>query len=151
MDKDNEWYCPNCKKLSNAYKKLDLFYVPKYLILSLKRYSRTYLSKVKVQLTKINNLIEFPIDNLNIDNFVLGPKVPKNIYDLFAVSQHSGSNEGGHYASACKNFGNWYMFDDGAFFNCYNDLIYTPEAYIIFYKKKSEKKKNIKSNNEEKK
>ena len=151
LDKDNEWYCPNCKKLSNAYKKLDLFYVPKYLILSLKRYSRTYLSKVKVQLTKINNLIEFPLENLNIDNFVLGPKVPKNIYDLFAVSQHSGSNEGGHYASACKNFGNWYMFDDGAFFNCDNDLICTPEAYIIFYKKKSKKKKNIKSNNEEKK
>ena len=35
MDKENEWYCPNCKKLTNAYKKLDLFYLPKYLILSI--------------------------------------------------------------------------------------------------------------------
>ena len=144
MDKENEWYCPNCKKLSNSYKKLDLFYVPKYLIISLKRYNRIYLSKNKVQLTKKNELINFPITNLNLDNFILGPKIPKNNFDLFAVSQHSGSNEGGHYASACKNLGGWYMFDDAACFKCDDDMICTPEGYILFYKKKSEKNKNLK-------
>ena len=147
MDKENEWYCPNCKKLSNSYKKLDLFYVPKYLIISLKRYNRIYLSKNKVQLTKKNELINFPITNLNLDNFILGPKIPKNNFDLFAVSQHSGSNEGGHYASACKNLGGWYMFDDAACFKCDDDMICTPEGYILFYKKKSEKKKILKKEN----
>ncbi len=147
MDKENEWYCPNCKKLSNSYKKLDLFYVPKYLIISLKRYNRVYLSKSKVQLTKINELINFPVTNLNLDNFILGPKIPKNNFDLFAVSQHSGSNEGGHYASACKNIGGWFMFDDAACFKCDDDMICTPEGYILFYKKKSEKKKILKKEN----
>ena len=144
MDKENEWYCPNCKKLSNSYKKLDLFYVPKYLIISLKRYNRVYLSKSKVQLTKINELINFPVTNLNLDNFILGPKIQKNNFDLFAVSQHSGSNEGGHYASACKNIGGWFMFDDAACFKCDDDMICTPEGYILFYKKKSEKNKIVK-------
>ena len=148
MDKENEWYCPNCKKLSNSYKKLDLFYVPKYLIISLKRYNRTFLSKTKIQLTKINELINFPLTNLYLDDFILGPKIPKNNYDLFSVSQHSGSNEGGHYASACKNLGGWYMLDDAACFKCDDDMICTPESYILFYKKKSEKKKNLKKEKE---
>ncbi len=147
MDKENEWYCPNCKKLSNAYKKLDLFYLPKYLILSLKRYNKINLSKFKIQLTKKNDLVNFPIENLDLDNFVFGPKIPKNNYDLFAVSQHSGSNEGGHYFSICKNFNSWYMFDDENFFKCDKDIICTEESYILFYKRKNGKQENIKINN----
>ena len=50
-------------------------------------------------------MIYYKLENLNLDDFVLGPKIPKNIYDLFAVSQHSGSNELGHYVSSYKNFG----------------------------------------------
>ncbi len=148
MDKENEWYCPNCKKLTNAYKKLDLFYLPKYLILCLKRYNKINLSKFKIQLSKKKDLIYFPIENLNLDNFVFGPKIPKNNYDLFAVSQHSGSNEGGHYFSICKNFNSWYMFDDENFFKCDKDIICSDESYILFYKRKNEKKKeNIIINN----
>ena len=147
MDKENEWYCPNCKKLTNAYKKLDLFYLPKYLILCLKRYNKINLSKFKIQLSKKKDLIYFPIENLNLDDFVFGPKIPKNNYDLFAVSQHSGSNEGGHYFSICKNFNSWYMFDDENFFKCDKDIICSDESYILFYKRKNEKKENIIINN----
>ena len=147
MDKENEWYCPNCKKLTNAYKKLDLFYLPKYLILCLKRYNKINLSKFKIQLSKKKDLIYFPIENLNLDNFVFGPKIPKNSYDLFAVSQHSGSNEGGHYFSICKNFNSWYMFDDENFFKCDKDIICSDESYILFYKRKNEKKENMIINN----
>ena len=148
LDKDNEWFCPNCKKLVNAYKKLDLFYLPRILMLSIKRYERIYLSKTKVQLLKKNNFVLFPISNLNLDKFVLGPKIPNNIYDLYSVNQHSGSNEGGHYATAAKNFGKWYMFDDQAVFDCDDDMICTTEGYLLFYRRKSEVKNN--NNNDDK-
>ena len=150
LDKENEWFCPNCKKLVNAYKKLDLFYLPRILMLSIKRYQRIYLSKTKVQLLKKNNLVLFPKSNMNLDKFVLGPKIPNNIYDLYSVNQHSGSNEGGHYATAAKNFGKWYMFDDQAVFDCDDDMICTSEGYLLFYRRKSEetdKKKNNNNNN----
>ena len=150
LDKDNEWFCPNCKKLVNAYKKLDLFYLPRILMLSIKRYERIYLSKTKVQLLKKNNFVLFPISNLNLDKFVLGPKIPNNIYDLYSVNQHSGSNEGGHYATAAKNFGKWYMFDDQAVFDCDDDMICTTEGYLLFYRRKSEVKDKNNNNNDDK-
>lgn len=145
LEKGNEWFCPNCRKCQNAYKKMDLFYLPKYLIISIKRYTRNYLSKTKIQLLKQNDAITFPINSLNLERFVDGPKIPKPQFDLYAVCQHSGSTEGGHYASACKNFGKWYLFDDASFFECDDDMICTQEGYILFYKKCKEKSTLIKA------
>ena len=79
--------------------------------------------------------------HIDFDNFVTGPKNPKNIYTLYAVNQHSGSNEGGHYNSACKNFGKWYMYDDHAVFPCDDDMICVPEGYLLFYRKVKDYKK----------
>jgi ubiquitin C-terminal hydrolase len=36
------------------------------------------------------------------------------MYDLYAVSNHYGSLNGGHYTAMCKNpvAGSWFEFDD---------------------------------------
>lgn len=41
---------------------------------------------------------------------------PAPVYDLFAVSLHSGNLGGGHYTAAAKNFrdGHWYYFNDSS-------------------------------------
>jgi hypothetical protein len=135
LEKENAYFCPNCKKNVNAYHKSDIFYMPPYLIICIKRFVRNYLSKTKVQLLKINDSLNYNIDYIDFDNFVSGPKNPKNIYTLYAVNQHSGSNEGGHYCSACKNFGKWYMYDDQAVFPCDDDMICAPEGYLLFYRR----------------
>ena len=150
LEKENAYFCPNCKKNVNAYHKSDIFYIPPYLIIGIKRFVRNYLSKTKVQLLKINDSLNYNIDYIDFDNFVSGPKNPKNIYTLYAVNQHSGSNEGGHYCSACKNFGKWYMYDDQAVFPCDDDMICAPEGYLLFYRKVKDYKKfmdNQKNNN----
>ena len=143
LEKENEWFCPNCKKLVNAYHKSEIFYMPPYLILQIKRFVRNYISKTKVQLLKLNDQLNYNIDFADLDNFVAGPKNPKNYYQLYAVNQHSGSNEGGHYCSACKNFGKWYMFDDHAVFPCEDDMICVPEGYLLFYRRVKDYKKLI--------
>jgi ubiquitin carboxyl-terminal hydrolase 4/11/15 len=143
LEKDNEYFCPNCKRHVNAYHKSDIFYMPPYLIISIKRFVRNYLSKTKVQLLKVNDILEYNINYIDFDNFVSGPKNPKNMYTLYAVNQHSGSNEGGHYCSACKNFGKWYMYDDHAVFTCDNDMICVPEGYLLFYRRVKDYKKLI--------
>ena len=141
LEKENEYFCPNCKRNVNAYHKSDIFYMPPYLIISIKRFKRNYLSKTKVQLLKVNDNLNYNIDYIDLDNFVSGPKNPKNIYTLYAVNQHSGSNEGGHYNTACKNFGKWYMFDDHAVFTCDDDMICVPEGYLLFYRRVKDYKK----------
>ena len=143
LEKENEYFCPNCKRNVNAYHKSDIFYMPPYLIISIKRFVRNYLSKTKIQLLKKNDFLNYNIDYIDFDNFVTGPKNPKNVYTLYAVNQHSGSNEGGHYSSACKNFGKWNMFDDHAVFQCDDDMICVPEGYLLFYRRVKDYKKLI--------
>ena len=147
LEKENEYFCPNCKRHVNAYHKSDIFYMPPYLIISIKRFIRNYLSKTKVQLLKLNDIMNYNVNYADFDKFVSGPKNPKNIYTLYAVNQHSGSNEGGHYCSACKNFGKWYMFDDHAVFPCDDDMICVPEGYILFYRRVKDYQKLLSNQN----
>lgn len=135
LEKGNDWYCQECKKIQNAFKKTDLFYTPKYLIILLKRYESKFLGKLKIQILKNNTSVKYPINNLNLDEIVSGVKEPKPIYDLYSVSQHSGSTEGGHYATACRNFGKWYEIDDSKVFPSEEELIVSPEGYILFYRR----------------
>ena len=147
LEKENEYFCPNCKRNVNAYHKSEIFYSPPYLIISIKRFQRKYLSKTKVQLLKINSELKYDIDYIDLEQHITGPKDPQKIYNLYAVNQHSGSNEGGHYNTACKNFGKWYMFDDHAVFPCDDDMICVPEGYILFYRKVKDYKKIEKHKN----
>lgn len=61
------------------------------LILHLKRFQYVP-GQYFVQREKINELIEFPIEGLDLTNYVIGAKVPEAppIYDLYAVSHHMG-------------------------------------------------------------
>ena len=61
----------------------------------------------------------------------------KNIYDLFAISNHSGQMNGGHYWCYAKNIDdNWYNFNDENVSRIQPSEIITPNAYCLFYKRK---------------
>lgn len=49
------------------------------------------------------------------------------VYDLYAVSHHSGGLGGGHYTATCKNFLNnkWYVYTN-------NMILYAPAFYVLF-------------------
>jgi len=57
LEKDNEWYCPNCKEHKQADKKFDLWRLPDFLIIHLKRFSYSQYSRDKIDL-----LVDFPIE-----------------------------------------------------------------------------------------
>lgn len=67
---------------------------------------------------KNNSHVNYPISGLDMRPFVLGLKDEPNpiYYDLYAVSNHYGSLNGGHYTATCKNVidNKWYYFDDGS-------------------------------------
>lgn len=127
LSEDELWYCKKCKAHQAAFKKMDLWRLPKVLIIHLKRfsYSRMWGEKLSVP-------VNFPIRD-----FVL-PSCHKP-YELFAVSNHFGSLGGGHYTAFARNFHNnrWYTFDDSHVSEGDVSSLQTSTsqqaAYLLFY------------------
>ena len=150
LDHDNLWNCPNCNKSLQANKKIELYNLPKILIIHLKRFNNN---------RKINSLIDFPLKDLDLNKYINKEKdennnnksIPEKKYDLFGVVNHYGSLEYGHYTSFCKNQhnNNWYEYND----RIVNEIpaekeketIVSPNAYILFYRQ--QKNDNIRWEN----
>ncbi len=145
LEKGNEWYCSACKKNQNSLKRMELYYIPKNLIIMLKRFESKMIGRSKIQIWKNNNFVKYPVNNLRLGKYFVSNSFYKenNIsYDLYAISQHSGSLEGGHYATACRNFGKWYELDDTTVFPSDEQTIVSSEGYILFYRRKEPPKGN---------
>ena len=134
LEKGNEWKCGSCKKKVIISKKFSIFYVPKLLIICLKRFSRSgygYYSKNEIS-------INFPIENLDMGKYICGPDKDYSKYDLFAVSQHYGGTGGGHYTAVCKNIdGNWYSYNDSSVGRTSPQSAINSAAYVLFYRRKN--------------
>ena len=145
LESDNMWYCSSCKQHQEALKKIDIYRAPYYLIIQLKRFKRNqlhqpfYMSYTHSS-SKNDKVIRFPINNLNMNKYVIGKPRNDNVnymYDLYAVSQHYGGASFGHYTAACRNGGKWYCFNDSNVSEITNrDDIVDSGAYLLFYKLK---------------
>lgn len=138
LEKNNEWYCKDCKKHQQAFKKLELFYTPKLLVLHLKRFEYSAMGRYRTYADKIGTIIDFPLDNLDLSPYIIGPDSSKAIYDLYAVSQHYGSCGGGHYTAICKNNGRWYDFNDSSVSASSESSVVNAAAYLLFYRRRDQ-------------
>jgi ubiquitin C-terminal hydrolase len=94
LDNDNKYKCESCNQYGCAMINKKIINYPKYLIITLKRY------------TNNNNKIDTPIDmdhNLNMNNIN---------YELRGFIYHSGITNGGHYVYYGKRDNEWYLFND---------------------------------------
>ena len=57
-------------------------------------------------------------------------------YDLFAVVNHFGSMQGGHYTAVVKAKGNWFEYNDSSVTKVSESKVRSASAYILFYKRK---------------
>ena len=135
FDKDNLWKCSKCHKNIAANNKIEIYQTPKILIIQLKRFENNQ---------KIETFIDFPLKDLDISQFVspdskINNVIPKK-YDLFAVANHYGRLEYGHYDAFCLNYidNNWYNFNDRFVEKIKkedeNNKIVTKNAYVLFYR-----------------
>lgn len=85
--------------------------------------------------------IDFPIDHLDLSNYVIGYKKEQYQYELYGVCNHSGNVAGGHYTAFVKNAnGKWYHFNDTFVSEvALSESIVSPKAYMLFYRKKNRK------------
>ena len=135
FDKDNLWKCSKCHQNIAAKNKIEIYQIPKILIIQLKRFENNQ---------KIESFIDFPLKNLDISQFVTSSisqkdGIPKK-YDLFAVANHYGRMEYGHYDAFCLNYidNNWYNFNDRHVEKIKKEdeinSIVTKNAYVLFYR-----------------
>ena len=86
---------------------------------------------------KLQQLLNFPLDDLNLSEYIIGYNPNQYIYDLIGVCNHSGGVSGGHYTSFVKDDGLWYLCNDTQVIRIDNlQQIITPKAYCLFYKKR---------------
>ena len=138
FDADNLWKCSKCHNNIPAKNKIEIYQTPKILIIQLKRFKNN---------EKINTFVEFPLTNLDISRFVSHNKSKYNglnkKYDLFAVANHYGGLEYGHYDAYCLNYidNHWYNFDDKDVYNLdkknEKEKIVTEHAYVLFYREQN--------------
>ena len=140
LTEENKWYCPKCKQHQLAKKKIEIYTCPEILIIHLKRFKNN---------SKLRNLVKFPIEGLDMGKYIHYKENENEnndyIYDLFAVSNHDGDLNGGHYYAYCKNIyeNKWFEFNDSCVSEINDNNIVSKSAYVIFYKKRNSKYKNI--------
>lgn len=133
----NSWKCEKCK-LDGCNKMINCWSLPNYVIIHLKRFTNSG--------KRINTNVDFPIDDLNLTEYVSDDKQDPNnyIYSLYSVNYHSGNAKSGHYWSVCKNLDNkWYKYNDAEISEFYDiNKISSNESYILFYYRKFIKNEN---------
>ena len=142
LEKDNQYYCEQCKCKVNADKYYTMTTFPQVLICALNRFEYNFKFDCK---KKINNKLAFPLV-FNVKDYI--PNKMNDInYELYSIIVHSGSARGGHYYAVIKcGDDKWFKFDDSHVSEVnMNDLIevlYGSEqtdtsAYMFLYKNTS--------------
>ena len=127
---DNAWFHDETNERLNIKKKIQFWSFPKILVIDFKRFNS------KNQKNQI--LVSFPLDDLDLSNYVLGYNKHSYQYELYGVCNHSGGVFGGHYTCYVKNAnGIWYHFNDTSVSEVgILESIVSPKAYCLFYRKK---------------
>uniref|UniRef100_A0A7N8XPY3 Ubiquitin carboxyl-terminal hydrolase 8 n=1 Tax=Mastacembelus armatus TaxID=205130 RepID=A0A7N8XPY3_9TELE len=127
---NNKVFCRHCKAHRDSTKKLEIWKVPPILLVHLKRFSYEGRWKQKLQTS-----VDFPLDGLDLAQYVIGPKSNLKRYSLYGVSNHYGGLDGGHYTAYCKNAlkQHWYKFDDHEVTEISTSSVKSSAAYILFY------------------
>lgn len=142
LEGENAYYCEKCDKKVDTLKRTCIKKLPKYLIMTLKRFEYDFDKMIRV---KVNDFFEFPMElnmldftqeglkrkekiqkqkeekgDENEDTLEIEPlKYPKEYYEykLTGIIVHTGTADSGHYYSFIMDkehpeSGKWYEMND---------------------------------------
>ena len=124
-----ETKCEKCKKKEEHKKTVKISQPPNILILSLQRVIRGIKNDSRISFT----------DELDLDEYIekdCGNKGNAK-YSLYAIGNHSGSINFGHYYAYIKINEDWYEFNDSCVSPHTTNNRESSTAYVLFYKKKN--------------
>jgi len=127
----SRWNCPRCRRPQIAQRQTRIWRLPQILVIHLKRFSMVddggYVkNEINVDFQTTLNMTGF----LHPDAEIYGTN-----YSLYAVTNHSGRLNSGHYTSYARNpiSKEWLKFDDEYVQLASIDAWKTNDAYILFY------------------
>eukprot|EP00050_Salpingoeca_kvevrii_P018087 m.70605 g.70605 ORF g.70605 m.70605 type:complete len:1076 (+) comp7888_c0_seq2:101-3328(+) len=132
---DDAWRCPKCQDFREVSKKMTLWSAPEILVLHLKRFSWKNI----LWRQKLDFAIDFPLDDLDIGEFLPAEHEASSKYRLVGVVNHYGRIWGGHYTAFARHAdtGDWLHCDDESCRAASEESVKTRNAYILVYERKS--------------
>ncbi|GFR43244.1 hypothetical protein Agub_g4305 [Astrephomene gubernaculifera] len=150
LEGDDSYKCEACKRRQPHSKRLQIFRPPRVLVLTLKRFAQRpaapgFFSRFRSP-AKNNTPVRLDPELLDLTPYCnplglrglsirgRGPVAP--VYQLVAVSHHSGSLEGGHYTAQARSCldGQWYNFNDSTVRREARPSGASSSAYVLFYR-----------------
>ena len=132
LEGENAWLNEATGQKENIKKRITFWNFPNILVIALKRFS-------PCGEYKMNNQIQFPIQDLNLSKYVSGYHPNKYVYDLYGICNHMGGIHGGHYTAYVKNSEEKWIHYNDTNVDIVQDpcSMITPSAYCLFYRKKN--------------
>lgn len=129
LDGDEKPTCCRCKARTRCTKKFSIQKFPKILVLHLKRFS-----EARIRASKLTTFVNFQLKDLDLREFA-SQSCNHAVYNLYAVSNHSGTTMGGHYTAYCKSpvSGEWHSFNDSRVTPMSSSHVRSSDAYLLFY------------------
>ncbi|NWU36552.1 UBP2 hydrolase, partial [Hylia prasina] len=129
LDGDEKPTCCRCKARTRCTKKFSIQKFPKILVLHLKRFS-----EARIRSSKLTTFVNFPLKDLDLREFA-SQSCNHAVYNLYAVSNHSGTTMGGHYTAYCKSpvSSEWHTFNDSRVTPMSSSHVRSSDAYLLFY------------------
>lgn len=100
------WKCPKCQAPRDATKKFDFVKLAPIVVIHLNRFAES-----GGWLEKRNTAVDFPLTGFNLKSYlvventktIVSNSIRNYNYNLYAMSNHYGTMDGGHYTAFCKN------------------------------------------------
>jgi ubiquitin carboxyl-terminal hydrolase 8 len=124
---ENAWQNEKTQKYENVVKATVFYKFPRILVISLKRFSADGQ-------TKLSQYIDCPIDCLKLDPFIMGGN--QQHFELYAVCNHYGNLDSGHYTCCIRENQHWYEYNDHLVTRIKKEEIITMNIYCLIYRKK---------------
>ena len=135
LNENNKITCEKCKRKSQSTRKISFWKFSDFILIGFKRFNQTYIVNRGVKISKNNSKIKFPVDNLDVSEFVEDEE-SNMIYELSAAVIHVGGCNNGHYfvIRRINNSDQWFLIDDNKVIHLMNGFDISG-AYYLLYKK----------------
>ncbi|KAI4901517.1 hypothetical protein NFI96_033434, partial [Prochilodus magdalenae] len=131
LEQENSPMCERCNRRTESTKRLTIQRFPQILVIHLNRFTMTRFSFCKGTVP-----VSFPLTDLD-----LGPFGPADcgpvLYDLYALCNHAGTVNMGHYTAACREEEGWCCYNDSCVTRISEDQLQSSQAYVLFYQLKT--------------
>nr|XP_046267346.1 ubiquitin carboxyl-terminal hydrolase 2-like [Scatophagus argus] len=129
LDGEERPTCNRCNARRKCTKRFSIQKFPQILVLHLKRFSDS-----NNRASKLSTFVNFPLKELDLREFA-SQNNERAVYNLYAVSNHSGNALGGHYTAYCRNpaLGEWFSYNDSRVSPVSSSQVRSSNAYVLFY------------------